>query len=149
MNEKILIINGPNLGILEKRNKAVYGGLSLKTLENEIREEAKKINCDVDFFQSDIEGEIISEINKNCYDGIILNAGAYSHYSIAIRDAIEASSSIVIEVHISNIFARENFRQRSVIAPVCSGIIAGFGFYGYRLALRACVNIQRTQGEYK
>lgn len=132
---KILLINGPNLNLLGKREKGIYGSISFdayyKTLEK------KYHTIELDYFQSNIEGEIIDKIHKAGFnfDGIIINAGAYTHTSVAIRDAIAAISSPVIEVHISNILTRESFRHESIIGPVCVGSIMGFGLDSYRLAL--------------
>ena len=135
---KIKVINGPNLNMLGIRKIEIYGKQSLECINEKIRVTASKLDLEIDFFQSNHEGEIIDTIQE-CYgtvDGIIINPGALSHYSIAIRDAIEAVSIPTIEVHISNIYAREEFRRKSVISPVCLGTISGFGAFGYELALR-------------
>jgi len=133
---QINIINGPNLNFLGKRETDVYG---LKSFETYIEELKKKYsNITLSYFQSNSEGEIIDEIQKSEIEkinGIILNAGAYTHYSLAIRDAIKSVSIQVVEVHISNIFSREKFRQKSVISDVCTGIISGFGLFSYDLAI--------------
>lgn len=134
---KILIINGPNLKNIEKRDNKIYGSNTTEELEKMIDSECRKLNCEVTFFQSEYEGAIIEKIHNATEDFIILNAGAYTHYSIAIRDSIEMCQLPVIEVHISNIYAREEFRQKSVLSPVCSGTITGFGIYGYVMALYA------------
>lgn len=134
---KILVINGPNLNMLGKRKPEVYGSDSLEVINKFIRDYFEKV--EFEFFQSNHEGEIIDRIHssdKNRH-GIILNPGAFCHYSIAIRDAIEACSLPVVEVHLSNISAREEFRKASVIAPVCWGSISGFGKYSYILAVHA------------
>lgn len=136
----LLVINGPNLNLLGEREPGTYGIETYESICNEIREKAKELgfeSCEI--FQSNHEGEIIDKIHAARIDkcGIVLNAGAYTHYSYAIRDAIAAIKIPVIEVHISNICGREEFRQNSVIAPVCSGSIFGFGKYGYMLALHA------------
>ena len=134
---KIKIINGPNLNMLGIREKEMYGSQSLECINERLRVAASKLELEIEFFQSNHEGEIIDAIQE-CYgtvDGIIINAGALSHYSIAIRDAIEAVSLPVIEVHISNIYAREEFRRKTVLSPVCLGTISGFGAFGYELAL--------------
>lgn len=119
------------------RKKEIYGSQSLECINEKLRVAASKLGMEIEFFQSNHEGEIIDTIQE-CYgtfDGIIINPGAFSHYSIAIRDAIEAVNMPVIEVHISNIYAREEFRRKSVISPVCLGTISGFGAFGYELAL--------------
>jgi len=137
-NLSILVINGPNLNMLGKREPNWYGHLSLEEINNKIREFAKSKNIELSFFQSNIEGELINQIQKSIehYNGIIINAGAYSHTSIAIRDAIASINIPVIEVHISNIFSRESFRHHSCLAPVCVGSIVGFGYLSYILALQ-------------
>lgn len=136
---KILVINGPNLNMLGIREPDKYGTLTLEDINNQILEKAKTLNCEVDFKQSNYEGEIIDFIHnaRGKYDGIILNAGAYTHYSYAIRDAIPIADMPVIEVHITNISGRDEFRTKSVIAPVCKGQISGFGAMSYILALYA------------
>lgn len=136
--KSFLIINGPNLNLLGDREPGVYGNESLDSINNEIKEEAEKMGVDVEFFQSNHEGAIIDAIHnaRLQFDGIIINPGAYTHYSIAIRDAVAAVRLECIEVHISNVYKREEFRSHSVIAPVCTGQIAGLGKMGYILALR-------------
>lgn len=133
-----LVINGVNMNMLGVRQSDVYGIDSLEDINNKIREVAKNIGDKVDFFQSNIEGDLVECIHsaKN-YHGIILNAGAYTHYSIAIRDAIGCIKVPVVEVHMSNVHAREEFRHTSVISAVCKGVIAGFGAESYNLALIA------------
>lgn len=133
--KKVLIINGPNLNLLGKRDKEIYGDVSFEKYLKDLKE--AYIDFDLHYFQSNIEGEIIDKLQEadSGYNAIVLNAGGYTHTSIAIRDAIDAISVPVIEVHISNPFGREDFRQRSVIAEVCSGLIAGFGLESYALAL--------------
>jgi len=134
---KILIINGPNLNLLGKREPSIYGNLTF----DEFFSSLKKKYADVElyYFQSNIEGEIIDKLHEVgfTYDGIILNAGAYTHTSIAIGDAIKGIETPVIEVHISNVYAREKFRHISYIAPNAKGVIAGFGLQGYELALES------------
>lgn len=133
---KFLIINGPNLNLLGKRDTTIYGSDSLSDINQFIEK-----NFDTDqfeFFQSNHEGDIIDKIHQvdeQC-QGIVINPGAYAHYSYAIRDAIEASSIPVVEVHLSNIYEREEFRQKSVTAPACAGIISGKGKQGYILAIQ-------------
>ena len=138
----VLIIHGPNLDILGKRDKNIYGKFNLEEINSLIENRAKEQNINVEFFQSNFEGEIIERIHETMEDntdGIIINPAAFTHYSIAIRDAIEAIDTPVIEVHLSNIYNREEFRNKSVIAPVCMGQIAGFGYNSYLLALDALV----------
>lgn len=136
---KILVMNGPNLNMLGIRNNAIYGRKTLLDINHEITKAAEKEGIAVDFFQSNVEGELINCIHKayGVFDGIIINPGAYSHYSIAIRDAIEAVHLPVVEVHISNIYRREDFRKHSVISGVCIGQISGLGYLGYIYALEA------------
>lgn len=134
---KILVINGPNLNLLGKREPNIYGIDRLHQLEDSIQNHANSIGITATCVCSNIEGEIIEYIHKasSSFDGVILNAGAYSHYSIAIRDAIAAISIPVVEVHLSNIYKRESFRHTSVISDVCVGQITGFGKLSYILAL--------------
>jgi 3-dehydroquinate dehydratase II len=137
---QVLVINGPNLNLLGERKPEIYGALTLREINKYIEEYFK--NTKITFFQSNHEGEIIDKIQSapQKYKGIVLNAGAFTHYSYAIRDAIEAISIPVIEVHLSNVASRENFRQQSVLSPVCMGTISGFGKYSYILAIRAIVH---------
>lgn len=135
---KIIIINGPNLNMLGKREPEYYGNQTLDEINREIAEKAILLDIDVKFFQSNSEGEIIDFIQKSKEfgaDGLILNAGAFSHYSYAIHDAITSVEIPVIEVHLSNIYKREEFRHKSVLADACVGQISGFGKYSYILAL--------------
>lgn len=135
---RIKVINGPNLNMLGVRKVDVYGLESLEAIRLRLIEVSEQLKVELSFFQSNHEGEIIDEI-QSCYkdfDGILINPGAYTHYSIAIRDALEAVAIPAIEVHITNIFSREEFRSHSVISPVCIGTIAGLGAHGYELALR-------------
>jgi 3-dehydroquinate dehydratase-2 len=136
---KILVINGPNLNMLGVRNPSVYGIETLNDINQELSTTAEMQNINIEFFQSNSEGEIVSAIQNalGAYDGLIINPGAYSHYSIAIRDAIEDVSIPAIEVHISNIHKREEFRRHTVTSEVCIGQIAGLGYYGYICALMA------------
>ena len=137
--EKLLVINGPNLNMLGIREPGVYGTTGLEAISAELREYAAARGVHCEFFQSNHEGEIIDTLHlaRKNFDGVIINAGAYTHYSYAIRDAISAIKIPVIEVHMSNIHAREEFRHHSVIAPVCKGQIAGFGKASYLLAVDA------------
>lgn len=134
--KKYIIINGPNLNLLGKREPTVYGSETFEQFLIELR--AKYPDVKVDYFQSNIEGELITKIHETgfTYDGIILNAAGYTHTSIAIADAIRAIKTPVVEVHISNTFAREEFRHHSFISPVAKGVIAGFGLKSYELALK-------------
>ncbi len=137
---KILVIHGPNLNILEKRNSSIYGGKALEAINSIIEEKAKELGVEVETFQSNFEGAIVDKIQTSLdlrYDGIIINPAAFTHYSIAIRDAIEAIDIPVIEVHLSNIYGRDEFRSKSVIAPVCKGQITGLGVYSYLVAMEA------------
>ena len=140
---KVLVINGPNLNRLGERDPHHYGSSNLASIENRMKERASEYCWDISFKQSNHEGEIIDLLHgaRHEYDAVILNAGAYTHYSYAIRDAIEAIRIPVIEVHLSNIHARDPFRHQSVIAPVCRGSIIGFGAASYILALEALVEI--------
>ena len=142
---KILIINGPNINMLGIREKNIYGVNDYNSLVEKIKKEASELDCQVDFFQSNIEGEIITSIQKafGVYDGIIINPAAYTHYSIGILDALKAVNIPAIEVHISNIHQREDFRKKSVTVEGCIGQISGLGFEGYTLALRGLVNLIR------
>lgn len=138
--KKITVINGPNLNLLGSREPETYGGETLDGINGKIAQKAAALNAECVFFQSNIEGELVSAIqNAADGDGVILNAGAYTHYSIAIRDAVAAIQAPVVEVHLSNVYAREEFRHASMITPVCRGTIAGFGADSYLLALYALV----------
>jgi 3-dehydroquinate dehydratase-2 len=137
---KILVINGPNLNLLGKREPAVYGTTTLTDIENRLKKRYPSVQFE--FFQSNHEGALIDQLQKvidGSFDGVVINPGAYSHYSYAIRDAIAALKTPVVEVHISNIHAREEFRRHSVITPVCKGVVAGFGDMGYELAVKFLV----------
>lgn len=136
----ILIINGPNLNLLGVREKSIYGSESFESYFKELEDIFPKISFV--YYQSNIEGEIVNKLHEYGFnsDGIILNAGAYTHTSIAIRDAISGIQSKVIEVHISNTLTREDFRHKSVIGPVCKGCIMGFGLDSYRLAVQSFLN---------
>ena len=140
---KILILNGPNLNLLGQRETDVYGRVTLAEIEAKVRERAKKLGANIDFRQSNLEGQLVGWIQeaKGKFDVIVLNAAAYTHTSIALRDAIAAVGIPTIEIHLSNIHAREDFRQKSLIAPVCCGQITGFGQNSYLLAVEASVNV--------
>jgi len=149
MTGKILVINGPNLNMLGKRKAEHYGTLTLESIERKLKEVAVEVGFEIMFFQSNHEGEIIDKLHESMTDtdGIIMNPGAFTHYSIAIRDAVEVIQIPVIEVHLSNIHAREAFRHKSVIAPVCLGQIAGLKDYGYIAALHALKDYLNKGGE--
>jgi 3-dehydroquinate dehydratase-2 len=133
----IIIINGPNLNLLGTREKDVYGDQSFEAYFNELKKKYSTIG--LSYYQSNIEGELINKLHETGFtlDGIIFNAGGYTHTSVALRDAIAAIKTPVIEVHISNVFAREEFRHNSLIAPKCKGSISGFGLDSYRLAIES------------
>ena len=139
LNKRILIINGPNLNMLGKREPTVYGSKTLADINSNIQSYAQAMKISCVFFQSNHEGEIIDKIHSvlTDYDGCIINAGAYTHYSYAIRDAVACIDKPFIEVHMSNVHSREEFRQKSVISEVCKGVIAGFGANSYLLAVSA------------
>jgi 3-dehydroquinate dehydratase II len=139
---KILFLNGPNLNLLGQREPEVYGKATLADIEAKVRERAAKLGAEIDFRQSNLEGELVAWIQqaKSKFDVVVLNAAAYTHTSIALRDAIAATGIPALEIHLSNVYAREEFRQKSLIAPVCRGQITGFGPYSYVLAVEAAVN---------
>lgn len=138
---KVLFLNGPNLNLLGQRQPDVYGRLTLADIEAKVRERALKLNAEIEFRQSNMEGELVKWIQeaKGEYEVIVLNAAAYTHTSVAIRDAIAAVEVPTIEIHLSNIQAREEFRHVSMIAPACRGHISGFGPNSYILGLEAAV----------
>ena len=134
---KVVVIQGPNLNMLGVREQAIYGPMKLEQIHAQMKDFADKNNIEIEFFQSNLEGEIVDKVQE-CYgdaQGIILNAAAYTHTSIAIRDAIAAVGVPTIEVHISNIHRREEFRKENMIAPVCASSVVGFGPFGYHLAM--------------
>ena len=137
--DKIIILNGPNLNLLGEREKKQYGSLTLKEIENNCKEFANKNNIKLSLFQSNIEGELITQIQnaRNDQDGIIINAGGYTHTSVAIHDALKVLKIPIIELHISNIYNREEFRNKSLISKVARGILCGFGSDGYIMSLKA------------
>lgn len=143
---KILIINGVNLDMLGIREPEKYGSMTLKDLEKELYAFSFKLGIDIETFQSNHEGEIVEKIHSalNDFDGIVINAGAYTHTSIAIRDAITAINKPAVEVHITNIYKREEFRHNSYLAGVCIGQISGFGINSYKLGLKAIVDFLST-----
>ena len=138
----ILIINGPNLNLLGEREKDKYGNITLNNIENDCKEFAKKNNIDLHLFQSNIEGELVDEIQKARKDcnGLIINAGGYTHTSVAILDALKILKIPIIELHITNIYNREDFRHKSYISKVATSVICGFGVDGYIMALKAMEN---------
>jgi 3-dehydroquinate dehydratase-2 len=140
---KILFLNGPNLNLLGQREPEIYGRATLADVEAKVRERAAKLGVEVDFRQSNLEGELIAWIQQaqGKFSVIVLNAAAYTHTSIALRDAISATGISTIEIHLSNVHAREEFRHKSLIAPVCRGQICGFGVNSYVLAVEAAVNV--------
>ena len=139
----ILFLNGPNLNLLGRREPGVYGRVTLPEIEAEVRKRAAKLVSTIEFRQSNLEGDLVTWIQeaRGKFEVIVLNAAAYSHTSVALRDAIAAVGIPTIEVHLSNVHAREKFRHKSLIAPVCVGQITGFGTQSYVLALEAAVNI--------
>jgi 3-dehydroquinate dehydratase-2 len=141
---KILVLNGPNLNLLGQREPETYGRTSLAQIEERVRQRASQLAAEVEFRQSNHEGQLVEWIQqaKGKFEVIILNAAAYTHTSVALRDTISAVGIPTIEVHLSNIHSREEFRHKSLIAPVCKGQIAGFGDYSYILALEAAVNLK-------
>lgn len=144
---KILFLNGPNLNLLGTREPEIYGHTSLADIESNVRECAAELNVSIDFRQSNSEGELVSWIQqaKGDFDAIVINAAAYTHTSIALRDAITASGIPTIEIHLSNIHAREEFRHKSLIAPVCWGQITGFGKNSYILGLKAAIYVKELK----
>ena len=139
---KIIILNGPNLNLLGEREEDQYGNITLKEIENICLDYAKKNKISLSFFQSNIEGELVNVIqsSRNNQQGLIINAGGYTHTSVAIHDALKILKMPIIELHISNIYNREEFRHKSLISKVAKGIICGFGADGYLLSLKAMIN---------
>lgn len=140
---KVMVIQGPNINMLGTRETSIYGVMKMEDIHNQMKIFAEQNDVDIEFFQSNLEGELVDKIQE-CYgdaDGIIINPAAYTHSSIAIRDALSAVSLPAIEVHISNIHRREEFRQKSMISPVTAGQIVGFGPVGYHLAMIAMLQI--------
>ena len=137
MNNKIIIINGPNLNLLGEREQSQYGSMSFEKLKEKCIKKTKELKIDVDFFQSNIEGEIVNRIQeaRKSFNGMIINAAGFTHTSVAIRDALDIFKKPIIELHISNIYKREDFRKKSLISDVVSGGIFGLGSEGYILAI--------------
>lgn len=144
--KKLIIINGPNLNLLGKREPNIYGSLSFTEFLNEVKNKYSNVN--ISYFQSNIEGELINKLHEVgfSYDGIILNAAAYTHTSVGIGDAVKAIETPVIEVHISNTFSREEFRHKSYISPNAKGVILGFGLQSYELAIQSFMVSKQSKG---
>jgi 3-dehydroquinate dehydratase II len=145
--KKILVIHGPNLNLLGKREPAVYGRVSLKTINDNLKRIARRNKISLKIIQSNHEGEIVDLIGraKKTYAGILINPAAYTHTSVAIRDAVAAAALLTVEVHLSNIYSREEFRQKSLISPVAKGSILGFGPGSYYLGLSALIDLINAQ----
>jgi len=139
---KVLFLNGPNLNLLGMREPGIYGTLTLADIEAKVRSEAVKLGASIEFKQSNVEGELVTWIQqaRGTFGAIVLNAAAYTHTSVALRDAIAAAGVPTIEIHLSNVHAREEFRHTSLIAPVCRGVIGGFGADSYILGLIGAVS---------
>ena len=144
---KIIILNGPNLNLLGEREADQYGSITLKEIENNCKDYANKNKIDLTFFQSNLEGELVNQIqnSRNNQDGLIINAGGYTHTSVAIHDALKILKIPIIELHISNVYNREAFRHKSLIGKIAKGVICGFGDYGYLMALQATVKILNNE----
>lgn len=147
---KILVINGVNMNMLGSRETEKYGTMTLKDLEKDLYAFSFELGIDIETFQSNFEGEIVEKIHsaKDNFDGIVINAGAYTHTSVAIRDAISAVDIPTVEVHMTNIYKREEFRHHSYLAPVCIGQISGFGADSYKLGLKAIKNFLKTNSSF-
>ena len=144
---RILFLNGPNLNLLGQREPEVYGNQTLADIELAVRRRAEERGVTVDFRQSNIEGQLVTWIQeaRGEFEAVVMNAAAYTHTSVALRDAIAATELPVVEIHLSNVYSREEFRHRSLIAPVCCGVISGFGMYSYILGLEAVINVNATR----
>ena len=149
MSNNIIIINGPNLNLLGKREQSQYGAITFEQLKENCRAKAKELNVNLEFYQSNIEGEIVTRIqkSKNEHDGIIINAAGFTHTSVAIRDALDIFKKPIIELHISNIYKREEFRQKSLISGIVDGGIFGLGDNGYILAIIAIQNMLKNENK--
>ena len=147
MNNKIIIINGPNLNLLGEREQSQYGSITFEKLKANCLKKANELNLDMEFFQSNIEGDIVTKIQeaKKNFHGIIINAAAFTHTSVAIRDALDIFKKPIIELHISNIYKREEFRHKSLISDIATGGIFGLGDYGYILAIISMQNILQNE----
>jgi len=144
---KVLVLHGPNLNLLGQREPDIYGSVTLESINQNLTRLAKENGVDIICVQSNSEGEMIDILHHEGIgaDCVVMNPAAYTHYSIALRDAVQAIKTPVIEVHLSNIYAREEFRHHSLIAPVAVGQVSGFGHYGYEMAFRAALNIIKTK----
>ena len=147
MSNNIIVINGPNLNLLGKREQSQYGAITFEQLKENCQAKAKELNINLEFYQSNIEGEIVTRIqkSKNEHDGIIINAAGFTHTSVAIRDALDIFKKPIIELHISNIYKREEFRQKSLISDITTGGIFGLGDFGYILAIISMQNILKNE----
>ena len=147
MSNNIIIINGPNLNLLGEREQSQYGSITFEQLKKNCLDKAKELNINLEFYQSNIEGEIVTCVQnaKNKYDGIIINAAGFTHTSVAIRDSLDVFKKPIIELHISNIYKREEFRQKSLISDVVTGGIFGLGDYGYILAIISMQKIIKNE----
>ncbi|MDA8533185.1 type II 3-dehydroquinate dehydratase [Candidatus Pelagibacter bacterium] len=147
MSNNIIVINGPNLNLLGKREQSQYGAITFEQLKENCQAKAKELNINLEFYQSNIEGEIVTRIqkSKNEHDGIIINAAGFTHTSVAIRDALDIFKKPIIELHISNIYKREEFRQKSLISDIATGGIFGLGDFGYILAIISMQNILKNE----
>ena len=145
--KKIIILNGPNLNLLGEREKDQYGNVTLKDIENECKKYAEKNKILLSFFQTNIEGELVDQIqdSRKSQDGLIINAGGYTHTSVAIHDALKILKIPIIELHISNVYNREEFRHKSLISKVAKGIICGFGADGYLMSLQAVIKLLKNE----
>ena len=151
VQNNIIIINGPNINLLGDRDKSIYGNETYESLLNRCRSEAKKIDVNIDFYQSNIEGELVTKIqeSREQYDGMIINAAAFTHTSVAIRDALSLFKKPSIELHISNIYKREEFRHKSLISDVVTGVICGLGTSGYILAINSIYEMIKNGNKQK
>ena len=149
MNNNIVIINGPNINLLGEREQSHYGTITFEQLKMNCLKKAKELNINLEFAQSNIEGEIVTQIQdaKNKFDGIIINAAAFTHTSVAIRDALDVYNKPIIEVHISNNYKREEFRHKSLISDIASGGIFGLGDHGYILAIMSMQNMLKNENQ--
>jgi 3-dehydroquinate dehydratase II len=143
----VYVLNGPNLNLLGRREPGVYGSVTLDEIERRLREDAGAAGVEMTFRQSNLEGELVGWVHEAGLKGagVVINAGAYTHTSLALRDAIAGSGAIAVEVHISNVYAREPFRHKSMIAAVCAGVICGFGPTSYKLGLAAAITLLRER----
>ena len=142
---RILVIHGPNLHLLGKRQPNIYGKFTLTSIDTELKALAKKNNCEIEIFQSNSEGQIVEVITNTAYDFLVINPAAYTHTSVAIRDALLGINKPTIEVHLSNIYKREDFRKKSLVSDVVLGSITGLGKYSYTLAVTAAITILRNK----